>query len=48
MTEMLLGQSSPRGLDPWGERMLAPDEVAAMVHLHKLGWGSKRIAGEMG
>jgi len=28
--------------------MLAPDEVAAMVHLHKLGWGSKRIAGELG
>jgi DNA-binding NarL/FixJ family response regulator len=35
-------------LDPWGERMLAPDEVAAMVQLHKLGWGSKRIAGELG
>jgi len=28
--------------------MLAPDEVAAMVRLHKLGWGSKRIAGELG
>jgi transposase len=48
MTGMLLGQSSPRGLDPWGERMLAPDEVAAMVQLHKLGWGTKRIAGELG
>ncbi len=47
MTEMLLGQSSPRGLDPWGERMLAPDEVAAVVQLHKLGWGTKRIAGEL-
>ena len=47
MTGMVLGQGSPRGLDPWGERMLAPDEVAAMVHLHKLGWGSKRIAGEL-
>ena len=48
MTEMLLGQSSPRGLDPWGERMLAPDEVAAVVRLHKLGWGTKRIAGGLG
>ena len=48
MTGTLLGRSSPRGLDPWGERMLAPDEVAAMVHLRKLGWGSKRIAGELG
>jgi transposase len=48
MTELLLGQSSPRGLDPWGERMLAPDEVAAMVRLHQLGWGTRRIAGELG
>jgi transposase len=48
MTEMLLGPSSPRGLDPWGERMLAPDEVAAVVRLHKLGWGTKRIAGALG
>jgi transposase len=48
MTEMTLGQGSPRGFEPWGERMLAPDEVAAMVHLRKLGWGSKRIAGELG
>jgi hypothetical protein len=28
--------------------MLAPEEVAAMVRLHGLGWGSKRIAGELG
>jgi len=28
--------------------MLAPDEVAAMVRLHDLGWGSKRIAGALG
>jgi len=48
MTEMLLGPSSPRGLDPWGERMLAPDEVAAVVRLHKLGWGTRRIAGGLG
>jgi transposase len=48
MTEMLLGQSSPRGLDLWGERMLAPDEVASMVRLHQLGWGTRRIAEELG
>jgi hypothetical protein len=28
--------------------MLAPDEVAAVVRLHKLGWGTKRIAGALG
>jgi transposase len=28
--------------------MLAPDEVAAMVRLHALGWGSRRIAGALG
>jgi len=28
--------------------MLAPDEVAAMVRLHGLGWGTKRIAGALG
>jgi DNA-binding transcriptional regulator LsrR (DeoR family) len=28
--------------------MLAPDEVAAMVQLHRLGWGTKRIAAELG
>src|SRR5438445_6448908 len=30
------------------EIMLAPDEVATMVRLHRLGWGTKRIAGELG
>jgi DNA invertase Pin-like site-specific DNA recombinase len=48
MTELLVGRSSPWGLDPWGERMLAPDEVAQMVRLHQLGWGTRRIAGELG
>jgi len=38
----------PRGNNPRGEVMLAPDEVAAMVRLHGLGWGTKRIAGEFG
>jgi transposase len=28
--------------------MLAPDEVTAMLRLHALGWGSKRIARELG
>jgi transposase len=42
------GQGYPRGKDLRGETMLAPDEVAAMVRLHGLGWGSKRIAGELG
>jgi hypothetical protein len=45
---MSVGQGSPRGLDPWGEVMLAPDEVAAMVQLQRLGWGTKRIAAELG
>ncbi|HYZ41105.1 MAG TPA: IS21 family transposase [Stellaceae bacterium] len=48
MRGMLLGQGSPRGSDPWGEVMLAPEEVTAMVRLHRLGWGTKRIAGELG
>jgi len=48
MTEMLLEQGSSPEMAPWGERMLAPDEVAAMVRLHKLGWGTKRIAEDLG
>ena len=28
--------------------MLEPDEVTAMLRLRKLGWGSKRIARELG
>src|SRR5262249_46504574 len=47
LREQLQRQSSPRGNDPRGEAMLAPDEVAAMVRLHSLGWGTKRIAGEL-
>ena len=48
MTEMAFGRGSPRGFEPWGERMLAPDEVAQMARLHQLGWGTRRIAGELG
>ena len=28
--------------------MKTPDDVVAIVALHQLGWGSKRIAGELG
>src|SRR5215469_11759652 len=45
---MLQGQGSPRELAPRGDVMLTPDEVSAMVRLHELGWGLKRIAGELG
>jgi len=45
MTE---GGSSPRERIERGETMLTPDEVTAMVQLHGLGWGSKRIAAHLG
>jgi transposase len=31
-----------------GVEMLQPDEVAAMVRLHELGWGAKRLSQEFG
>jgi transposase len=31
-----------------GKEMLQPDEVAAMLRLHALGWGAKRLAKEFG
>jgi DNA-directed RNA polymerase specialized sigma24 family protein len=31
-----------------GDQMRTPDEVAAMLRLQALGWGERRIAGEMG
>lgn len=31
-----------------GEEMLQPDEVSAMLRLHGLGWGAKRLAQEFG
>lgn len=43
-----VGQGSPQANDLRGESMLLPDEVSAMVRLHGLGWGTKRIAREMG
>jgi len=42
------GQGSPRDMAPRGDVMLTPDEVSAMVRLHELGWGTKRIAAELG
>ena len=45
---MFQERGSPRGNDAWGEAMLAPDEVAAMVRLRDLGWGTKRIAVALG
>ena len=41
-------QDSPQVNSLRGEIMLAPDEVAAIVRLHELGWGTKRIARELG
>ncbi|MCK8788327.1 helix-turn-helix domain-containing protein, partial [Roseomonas sp. NAR14] len=33
---------------PRSGAMRVPDEVAAMLHLHRLGWGLRRIAREVG
>ena len=37
-----------RGLEPRREVMLEPDEVAAMMRLHRLGWGTRRLAQQFG
>ena len=42
------GPGYPQVMALRGEPMRTPDEVAAMVRLHNLGWGSKRISGELG
>ena len=42
------GHSVSRGSITRGEEMLQPDEVAAMMRLHGLGWGAKRLAREFG
>src|SRR5436309_1765928 len=46
--EIGLGQGSPRLDDPRGDEMKAPEDVSAMVKLKELGWGTKRIAAELG
>ncbi|MEQ9153458.1 MAG: IS21 family transposase [Parvibaculum sp.] len=48
MANAVLVESSPRVVTMRGEEMLQPDEVAAMVRLHGLGWGAKRLAREFG
>src|SRR6516165_2079602 len=48
MKEMFEGQGSPPDVSMWGENMLAPDEVAAMVRLKSLGWGTRKIAAVLG
>jgi transposase len=37
-----------RVLEPRREVMLEPDEVAAMMRLHRLGWGTRRLAQQFG
>ena len=39
---------SPPELDGRRQAMRHPDEVAAMLRLHELGWGTRRIAAELG
>jgi transposase len=39
---------APPVTDGRREGMRAPDEVAAMLRLHALGWGTRRIAAELG
>ena len=41
-------QAVPRGELPRSEVMQTPEEVAAMLRLKALGWGVRRIAGELG
>ena len=41
-------QPALRGELPRREVMQTPDEVAAMLRLKALGWGVRRIAGELG
>lgn len=37
-----------RGEEPRREVMLEPEEVTAMIRLHRLGWGTKRLARQFG
>ena len=39
---------SPSAIDGGRQVMRYPDEVAAMLRLHELGWGTRRIAAELG
>jgi transposase len=48
MQKMVEGQGSPPDVSVRGENMLAPDEVAAMMRLTSLGWGTRKIAAVLG
>jgi transposase len=43
-----VGQAGPERGFPGTEPMRTPEEVAAMLELHRKGWGAKRIARELG
>jgi transposase len=43
-----VGQAQPERTNPGSEPMRGPEEVAAMLELHRKGWGAKRIARELG
>mgnify|MGYP001554099668 CR=1 FL=1 len=47
MSEVEIGNASVR-CDARRQEMREPGEVVAMLHLHRLGWGSKRIAAQLG
>ena len=42
------GRGFPRAGDLRRDEMKTPDDVSAMVRLKALGWGSKRVAAELG
>jgi transposase len=46
--DMESNERIPRAEMLRGEEMRTPDEVAAMLQLRKLGWGTKRIAAQFG
>jgi Homeodomain-like domain len=48
MTTARSRTSSPQLEGLRGDEMRTPDEVAAMLRLSALGWGTKRIAAELG
>jgi DNA-binding NarL/FixJ family response regulator len=48
MQEERLSSGPLRFNDPRREAMLEREEVSAMLRLNELGWGSKRIARELG
>jgi len=48
MTAMPIEQSSPQAIGLREDTMLTPEDVSAMARLHELGWGTRRIAVELG